>query len=175
MPNNMENGGAEAPLPLNKMKSDDVFGIVSIMTNIGLTEINLDSGILKKASFKPPMMIKDGKKVPLPRSKWTKRQKELEKESSIAQSQLVIEIIKTVFSHLPDCRNQVFSLLAISTGTDEKTIENLDAIDLVKEVNAYVDRQEFFDFFTQALRLFGNMTGKIFSAGFSDDTTTRKD
>jgi len=173
MPNN-ETRGAEAPLPLNKMKSDDVFGIVAIMTNIGLTEINLDSGLLKRASFKAPMMFKDGKKVPLPRSKWTQKQKELEKDSSIAQSQLVIEIIKTVFSHLPDCKNQLFSLLAIATGTDEKTIENLDAIDLVKEANAYVDRQEFFDFFTQALRLFGNMTGKIFSAAFSDDTTTRK-
>ena len=169
---NNTNRGTDVPLSLKAMSSDDVFGIVAIISKLGLTGADIDSDLLKKATFQTPKMMKNGKVVPLPRNKWTAKQKKLEEDSAMAQSQVAMVILQKVLESIPDCKDSIYGLLASATGTDVKTIESLSAIDLVKEIDAYIDRQEFFDFFSQALQLLGDTTVRLFSVGFSGDTTT---
>ncbi|MDD6788663.1 MAG: hypothetical protein PUE04_00970 [Lachnospira sp.] len=149
------NGGADAPLKLRPMCSDDVFGIVAVISAIGLNNIKIDPETVKKSKFTPPMQMVDGKQVPLPWDKWTRKQKEAEKDAEIAKNEISATIGSTILSHFWDCRQPVYNLLAMAADTDPKTVQSMKPAEFLQLATAYMERDEFVDFFTQAVSVQG--------------------
>lgn len=165
-----EGRGTSASLSLRPMCSDDIFGIVSVISAIGLPEIqkSLDPGMVKAASFKEPMQMKDGKVVPLPRNRWTQKQKDAEQKALLARSEMSTTVLQIIMSNFMRCRKPVYELLAVATGTDAATIQHLDPVDFLKLVDEYVSRESFMDFFTRAASLLAKSTASnSFSASMS--------
>lgn len=168
----MEGGAKASPIKLRPMCADDLFGIVAVISAVGLNNIQIDPEIIKKSKFQPPMQMVDGKKVPLPWEKWTRRQKEAEKDAEIAKNQISATIGNTILSHFWDCRQPVYNLLAMAADTDPKTIQAMKPADFLELATAYMEREEFIDFFTQAVSAQGKSAAKSASLFSIAGTTT---
>lgn len=166
-------GDAKAsPIKLKPMCADDLFGIIAVISAVGLNNIKIDPEISKKSKFKPPMQMVNGESVPLPWDKWTRRQKEAEKDAEIAKNQISETIGSTVLSHFWDCRQPVYNLLAMATGTDPKSIQSMKPADFLALATAYMERDEFIDFFTQAVSVQGKSAARSASAFSTVGTMT---
>ena len=152
------NSGAGYTVPVFRdLNADDVFDMAEVLKKIGLpqmTELLAEQSVL---SYKPPMMFKDGKQVPVPREKWTAAQEKAETDYLIANDQFTAKVIGLIFNNIGSCREEIFNLLAHGSGQSVAEIRALPATVFIRAVSDYVGREGFTDFFTEAWGLLSSM------------------
>lgn len=151
--------GAEQSAPefvLRDLKAMDVWQFVRILTKLDLKNFKnaIDPKVIRAAEWKPPMMMNEqGEEVPLPREKWTDRQIDAELQAELANDELLWSILGMVMEHIGSCEYDVNRLLAMGTGKTVEEIQNMDAGLYMELIAAYISREGFRDFFTQAWNL----------------------
>lgn len=149
--------GNTATFSLNPLCADDVWDLVEIIGKVGLTNIysNLPEDLIAKSQFKAPTKYdrKTGSIVPLPRDKWNDQQIQAETDAQIAQERLSMAIVGVVINNIGNCKANVNNLLARSIDKKPEEVAKMPALDYVNLISAFVSREEFTDFFTQALKL----------------------
>jgi len=155
---NMNNDGAASVAPvfeLRDISADAVFMMTALLSKLGVGQLlQLVSAEASKASFEPPMTMKDGKQVPLPLNKWTEKQRAAAIAAQEAQNVMITKAIELMLSTFASCKNEIFALLADGYGCTVEDIEGISGVELIELIDGYVNRDAFVDFFTRALKLF---------------------
>lgn len=163
--------GNTAAFKLNPLCADDVWDLIKIISKVGVMNIqdHFPPDLVKAARFRKPMMIdkKTNKPVEMPRNKWTDKQIQAETDAQIAQEKLSMLMIGAVIDNIGNCKSDVNNLLARGAGKTTDEISSMPAIDYINLMSAFVSRDEFSDFFKQALRL--AQTQMKSSTSLSDD------
>ena len=149
--------GKAAHFNMNPLTAADVWDFVRIIGKIGLKQVMeaVPEDLLKKARFKKPTMLKAGKIVEMPRSKWTDRQVQAETDAEIARDQLSLSVMAAVMDNISVCEDDVNSLLGRSIGKTKDEIIKMPAGDYLELISQFTSRDEFMDFFERALKLAG--------------------
>lgn len=140
---------------LRDLNSADVFQMVRILKKIGMSELMdvFESDIGSVLDYEPPMMMEDGKQVPLPREQWTEAQEKAETKHQIEEQRFSAKVLGFLIDHIADCETEIYKIIASGAGLTMDEIVALDAIDFITLCERFVDRENFRDFFMQALRL----------------------
>lgn len=72
--------------------------------------------------------------------------------------QVIIEIANVVISHIPDCENEIFALLASVTDLDIDSIKTFDLAEFTQMLIDFVQKEEFKDFFGVVSKLLKQTT-----------------
>lgn len=143
------------PAIINGIMAEDAFILASVIGKIGVSEVvsTTDGEMMKALSYRPPMkMDENGEMVPLQEEEWTEAQQRVALHAVTKQSEFYDKLFQTVMTHFRDCKDEIFELLARSTGLPVKKIEEMSGKAFVSLVYDYISREEFVDFFTEALR-----------------------
>ena len=142
---------------IRDLKSKDVWQMTRIIRKLGIVNLRdaVPKDVLHKAFLEmPSMMAEDGTIVPLPRERWTEAQIDAETEMLIAQDDLLWTILGILIDNIGNCENEINQLLADGIGVSVTEISNMDATEYLELIHAYISREGFKDFFTQAWKLF---------------------
>lgn len=154
---NVSGAGVSVPdLCIRDLKACDVFQMVRILRKIGLKTLvdELGENFTEALEYEPPtMMDADGNEVPLPREQWTEAQERAEDLYLIQEQQFSSHIIGFLVDHLPDCEKEICKLIGDGVGLLPEKVADLDAMDFLELCARFIDRENFRDFFTQAVRL----------------------
>ena len=155
---NMTKTGADHSVPeiiLRDLNSSDVFQMVRILKRIGMSELMevFENDLSTVMEYEPPMMMEDGKKVPLPREQWTAAQEDAETKYQIAEQRFSAKVLGFLVDHIADCETEIYKILASGAGLTMDEIVALDAVEFINLCEKFVDRENFRNFFTQALRV----------------------
>ena len=66
---------------------------------------------------------------------------------------LMLEIASTVMERLPDCKHEIYTLLAQVSGQSVEDIAHMKLIPLTKMIKEFFRKPEFSDFFTEVTEL----------------------
>lgn len=170
------NTGAERSAPdfvFRDLKSPDLWQLIRVLSKLKIRECvsAVDPEIAAAADYKKPTMYDDsGNEVPLPRDRWTDAQVDAEMRAEMAEKELEWAILDVVMGNIGNCEHDINKLLAMGTGMSVDEIRALDANVYLELIVAYVSREGFRDFFTQALKSLQrvsnlkNTSGAIISA-----------
>ena len=117
---------------LRELKADDIFLVVKIINKIGVKEL--------KGCFSSPEVrtaisgAANGKEV----------------DMSAVGMTVMMEIAGVVLEHLPECKNDIYALLAALSGKTKEEIADLNSGTFVKMVMDVIRKDEFKDFFQDA-------------------------
>ncbi len=155
----MDMGEAQASpkFVIRDLKSKDVWQMVRIIRKLGISNLrdSVPKDILQKAfASSPTMMAEDGSIVPLPREKWTEAQIDAETEMLLAEDELLWALLGILIDNIGGCENEINQLLADGIGVTVAEISNMDANEYLELIHAYISKEGFKDFFTQAWKLF---------------------
>lgn len=142
---------------IKDLTAKNVWQMTRIIRKLGVA--NLRSAVPKDVFDKafrtaPTMMADDGSIVPLPRDRWTEAQVDAETESLVAENELLWMILGILIDNIGNCENEINQLLADGIGVSVMEISNMDANEYLELIHAYISREGFKDFFTQAWKLF---------------------
>lgn len=142
---------------IKDLTAKNVWQMVRIIRKLGIA--NLRSAVPKDVFDKafqaaPTMMADDGSIVPLPRDRWTEAQIDAETESLVAENELLWIILGILIDNIGNCENEINQLLADGIGVSVMEISSMDANEYLELIHAYISREGFKDFFTQAWKLF---------------------
>ena len=154
----MSDGKKAEDFTLRKILAPDVFRLTSIIGKIGVKQAfgALDPETVHAVfDYAEPTMMRDGKPVPLPPSRWTAAQRKADQAHDKATLDFLLGAADTVLIHVGDAMDDIIALLADSYGTDVETISTLDADVFVELLMRYIQRDAFLDFFKAALRRLG--------------------
>lgn len=144
-----------AAFNLKPLRSDDVWDMLKIISKIGAGSFQeaIPSDLISKAKFKKPTMLdkKTGELKEIPRSKWTDRQKKAEVDAEVASEKISMIITGIVLNNIGNCKDEVNSMLARALDVPVENVIKMKAIEYVKLIYAFIGREEFYDFFNQAL------------------------
>lgn len=143
---------------LRKILAPDVFRLTAIIGKIGVKQAfeAIDPWMMHAVfEYVEPTMMRDGKPVPLPPSRWTAAQRKADQAHDKATLDFLLAAADTVLIHVGDAMEDIIALLADSYGTDVETIRTLDADVFVELLMRYIQRDAFLDFFKAALRPLG--------------------
>lgn len=117
---------------MRSLKGDDLFLVVKIINKIGFREIKkcFESNEVKNAIRS---LAKGG-------------DAENADISSVGVT-VMFELVSTIMEHLPDCKSDIYQLLATLSGKTEKEIAELPMLDFVDMVTEVLKAKEFTDFF----------------------------
>lgn len=117
------------PYYLRNLEADDAFLVVSVINKIGLKELK---GCVKapevRAAIKSGI---DGNDVDL----------------SAVGVTVMMEIACVILEHLPECKREIYALLAALSGMKESEIAKLPFKTFIRMVKDVIGKQEFADFF----------------------------
>jgi hypothetical protein len=66
---------------------------------------------------------------------------------------LMLEVASAVMERLPDCRNEIYTLLAQVSGQTFEDIAHMKLIPLTRMIKEFFRKPEFSDFFTEVIEL----------------------
>lgn len=148
--------GNTAAFNLNSLCADDVWDMLEVISKIGISNLtnSLPADLLAEAKFKKPMIYDREKKqiVEMPRDKWTDKQIQAETDAQIAQDKIGIIVVNSVIANIGKCKDAVNRMLARSVGRHPEEMSSMSALEYVNLISAFVSREEFTDFFKQALK-----------------------
>ena len=142
---------------IRDLKSIDVWNMTRVIGKIGVNKIRaaIPADMWQKTNYRPPMMMDEsGEMVPLPRDRWTEAQIDAEMQAEMANDELAWLVLGMLIDNIGNCENEINRLLADGIGTSVTMIRDMDANEYMELIMAYVTREGFRDFFTQAWRLF---------------------
>lgn len=114
---------------LRSLKADDIFLAVKIINKIGFKEL--------KGCFNSPEV----------RTAISGAVSGKEADLSAVGVTVMLEIAGLIMEHLPDCRNEIYALLAGLSGMKQEEIANLPSGTFTKMVMDVIRKEEFRDFF----------------------------
>lgn len=114
---------------LRGLKADDLFMTVKIINKIGFKEM--------KKCFESPEVVK---------AIQTASSGEEADLSSVGMT-VMLEIAGLILEHLPECRNDIYALLATLSGMTQDSIAQLPSGTFTKMVMDVIRKEEFRDFF----------------------------
>lgn len=117
---------------LRDLKSDDIFLVVGIINKIGIKEMKscFESQDVRKAISGAA----GGEEADL---------------SSVGVT-VMLEIASLILAHLPDCKKEIYALLAELSGMNQAEIAELPFRTFVRMVKDVIRKDEFKDFFQDA-------------------------
>lgn len=148
---------ASPKFTIRDLKSTDVWNMTRVIGKIGVAKIreSIPEDLWRKSNYSPPTMLgKDGSIVPLPRDKWTEAQIDAEMQAELANDELAWLVLGMLVENIGNCETEINRLLADGIGTSITAVREMDANDYMELIVAYVTREGFRDFFTQAWKLF---------------------
>lgn len=151
------------PAIINGIMAEDAFILASVIGKIGVSEVvsTTDGEMMKALSYRPPMkMDESGEMVPLQEEEWTEAQQRAALHAVTKQSEFYDRLFQTVMTHFRDCKDEIFELLARSTGLPAKKIEEMSGKAFVSlvSVQAASDYEENLNKIDVA---FGNSAQKV--------------
>lgn len=145
-----------AAFNLNKLSSDDVWDMLKIINKIGISDIRkaIPAELIEAAKFEKPTMIdrNTGEIKEMPRDKWNDKQVKAETDAEIASEKIGMIVTGIVMNNIGNCKDEVNSMLARGIGKSVDDVRSMGAIEYVNLIYAFIDREEFTDFFRQALK-----------------------
>ena len=127
---------------LRELKGDDAFLMIKIISKIGIKQLK---ECMESAGVKAAIMTAMNKEAT-----------EADKEAAMNSVGMVVmlEIASTVLEHLPECRNEIYDLLAQLSGKTRDEIADMKLIPLTKMIKDVFRKPEFTDFFGEVFELF---------------------
>lgn len=126
---------------MRELEGDDAFLMISILSKIGIDRLKT---CMKASSVKAAVMIMMDKE--------TDAAKKEEAMNSIGIA-LLLEFASTVMERLPDCRTEIYTLLAQVSGQKFEDIAHMKLIPLTRMIKEFFRKPEFSDFFTEVFEL----------------------
>jgi hypothetical protein len=131
----------EKSYTMRELEGDDAFLMISILSKIGIER-------LKKCM--EANAVKSAVKIMMDNSTDAKAKDEAMNSIGIA---LMLEFASTVMERLPECRTEIYTLLAQVTGEKYEEIAHMKLIPLTKLIKEFFRKPEFPDFFTEVFGL----------------------
>lgn len=133
------------PYTLRELEADDFFLVCTIITKIGVREV--------KALFASPA-IQTLVTNALADKEGEEAKEAFEKLANEVGVSVMIDIAGMIMSHLPDCKNEIYSLLANLSGMKPDEIAKMKMPMFAKMVIDVIKQEGFKDFFTVVLESF---------------------
>ena len=131
----------EKSYTMRELEGDDAFLMISILSKIGIDRLKqcLETNAVRSAV-----------KIMTENSTDAKAKDEAMNSIGIA---LMLEFASTVMERLPECRTEIYTLLAQVTGAKYEEIAHMKLIPLTKLIKEFFRKPEFPDFFTEVFGL----------------------
>lgn len=129
----------ETTFEFRKLKADDVFPMFQILSKIGLKDI--------KASLDPATVSNIVKSV-------SGDEKEKQDATYSVGLTIVLDIANIIITNVPNCKKEIYTLLANVSGMKASEIADMDFVDFTKMVITFVQKEEFKDFIGVVSKLF---------------------
>lgn len=120
---------------LRSLKADDIFLVVRIINKIGIKQM--------KGCFNTPEVLKA----------ITSAAKGQDTDISAVGVTVMLEIAGVILEHLPDCKGEIYALLAALSGMTAAEIAGLPSSTFTKMVMDTIRKDEFRDFFQDVFGL----------------------
>jgi len=131
----------EKSYTLRELEGDDAFLMIRILSKIGIDRLK---ACMEASSVKAAVKIMASKEADAAARD--------EAVNSIGVA-LMLEIASAVMERLPDCRNEIYTLLAQVSGQSFEDIAHMKLIPLTKMIKEFFRKPEFSDFFTEVFEL----------------------
>lgn len=132
---------ANKEITLRELEGDDVFLMVRIISKIGMDRLK---SCMEAASVKQAIataMNKDAAPA------------EKEQAMNSVGVLVMLEIASAVMERLPDCKEEIYTLLANLSGMKRDEIAHMKLIPLTRMIKEFFRKQELSDFFGEAFEL----------------------
>lgn len=127
----------EKSYTLRELEGDDAFLMIAILSKIGVERIRkcMEANAVKAAA-----------RIMMDKEADAKTKDEAMNSIGIA---LTLEIASTVLERLPECRTEIYTLLAQVSGMGYEEVAHMKLIPLTKMIKEFFRKPEFPDFFTE--------------------------
>lgn len=131
----------EKSYTLRELEGDDAFLMISILSKIGIERLKkcMEANAVKAAA-----------RIMMDKEADAKAKDEAMNSIGIA---LTLEIASTVLERLPDCKTEIYTLLAQVSGMPYEEVAHMKLIPLTKMIKEFFRKPEFPDFFTEVFGL----------------------
>lgn len=131
----------EKSYTMRELEGDDAFLMISILSKIGIDRLKqcMETNAVRSAV-----------RIMTENSTDAKAKEEAMNSIGIA---LMLEFASTVMERLPECRTEIYTLLAQVTGAKYEEIAHMKLIPLTKLIKEFFRKPEFPDFFTEVFEL----------------------
>lgn len=123
------------PYTFRKLTGKDIFPMCKIISKIGLDELTqvFEGDILNSIVSRVENEHSDQSQIEF-----------------LAGMNVIAKIANKIFAHLPDCENEIISLLANVAGMTEKDVRMLDLDVFFEMIMDFLKKEEFKNFFKVA-------------------------
>lgn len=131
----------EKKYTLRELEGDDAFLMIQILSKIGIDRIKkcMEANSVKAA-------------VRIMTSNETDEAAKNEAMNSIGIA-VMFEVASAVLERLPECRTEIYTLLAQVSGGKYEEIAHMKLIPLTRMIKEFFRKPEFSDFFTEVIEL----------------------
>lgn len=126
---------------MRELEGDDAFLMISILSKIGIDRLKT---CMEASSVKAAVAIVTNKDADASAR---------EAAMNSVGIALMLEFASTVMEKLPECRTEIYTLLAQVSGQKYEDIAHMKLIPLTKMIKEFFRKPEFSDFFTEVFEL----------------------
>ena len=126
---------------MRELEGDDAFLMIRILSKIGIDRLK---ACMEANSVKAAIRIVTDSSADADAK---------EQAMNSVGIALMMEIACAVMERLPDCRNEIYTLLAQVSGKDYDEIAHMKLIPLTRMIKDFFRKPEFPDFFTEVFEL----------------------
>lgn len=138
----------ETTFELRELKSSDIFPMFKIMGKIGFKDLKdrLTPDKVKEltAMFKQDETADADQKESV----------DADEQMMFIGFNVIFEVVEIIMNNLPNCEQEIYSLLASLSGMKVKEIANLPLMTFTEMIVELLKKEEFKDFFKAVSRLF---------------------
>ena len=127
---------------LRELEGEDMFLMVNIISKIGIDRLK---ACLESASVKTAVAIMSSKDADA-----AAKEEAMNKVGML----VMMEIASTILERLPECKHEIYALLAQVSGKKVDDIAHMKLIPLTRMIKDFFRKPEFPDFFTEVYELF---------------------
>lgn len=129
----------EKPYTFRMLSAPDVFPMFRIISKIGVNEF---TACFEKDGIKNLIASVIGKG------------EDGEKSASIVGISVVLEIANVIFTNIPKCESDIYTILSQTSNLSVKEVKALDFVTFTEMVIDFVKKEEFVDFIKVVSKLF---------------------
>lgn len=132
----------EKTYTLRDLTGDDLFLMVRIVSKIGIDRLK---ACMESPAVKTAMLVANAQNADAS-----------EKEAAMNKVGMLVmmEIAATILERLPECKEEIYALLAQVSDLKREDIANMKLIPLTRMVKEFFKKPEFPDFFTEVFEFF---------------------
>ena len=126
---------------MRELEGDDAFLMIRILSKIGIDRLK---ACMEANSVKAAVAIVASKEADASAK---------EQAMNSVGIALMLEVASAVMERLPDCRDEIYTLLAQVSGQKFEDIAHMKLIPLTRMIKEFFRKPEFRDFFTEVFEL----------------------